>query len=83
MDLGNVVLKLIWQRKCLGTAKSIVETKSERGLAPSVLPVWPFSLTQQWDRSVRRRPPSQGTECRRTVASHVVLGESTVHLEEK
>lgn len=25
VDLGNVILKLIWQRKCPGTAKSIVK----------------------------------------------------------
>lgn len=50
VDLGNVILKLIWQRKCPGTAKNIVKNNSERGRAPSVTIMWPFSLKQQRDR---------------------------------
>lgn len=42
MDLGNVILKLIWQRKHPGIAKNIVKNNSERGLALSVITVWLF-----------------------------------------
>lgn len=52
------ILKLIWQRKRLGTAKDMVKNNSERGLALSVNPTWLLHLEQQGDRRSHRETQS-------------------------
>lgn len=52
------ILKLIWQRKRLGTAKDMVKNNSETGLALSVNPIWLFYPEQQRDRRSHRETQS-------------------------
>lgn len=61
VDLGNVILKLIWQRKCPGTAKNIVKNNSERG--------WSYWLSQYSCSNYNSR--DRDKESRNTLSSYL------------